>query len=66
MDTKYKNLQVRDIEFKNSDRAQQKYEGLKRETIDLRTKIEYFKKRQEYEARKIDFLKNVYRRLVRQ
>ncbi len=66
MDTKYKNLQVRDIEFKNSDRAQQKYEGLKRETIDLRTKIEYFKKRQEYEARNIDFLKNVYRRLVRQ
>jgi len=44
--------------------SQQKYENLKRETIDLKTKIEYFKKRQEYGKRKVEFLRNVYKRLV--
>ena len=64
METKYKSLQVSLI-IKGIIRIfQQKYENLKRETIDLKAKIEYFKRRQDYEDKKIDFLKNVYKRLV--
>jgi hypothetical protein len=43
---------------------QQKYEQLKYDTPDLKTKIEYLKKRHEYGKRKTDFLRNVYKRLV--